>query len=363
MIETESAPGALLGWPIFFRTLFVPMTLTTPRALDPEQAQALDLLRSRQRFLLVGHVRPDGDCIGGQAALARGLAALGKHVQILNPDPPDRVFDYLARRQPFGAYDGGGVPEHDVCVLLDFNELSRCGALAEPLARARSKKLVIDHHPYQGKPWWDARFVDVTAAATGLLVHRILKLLEVEPDEVAAAAIFTSIVADTGWFRYSNTDAEAFAVAAELVRRGVDPSRIYAAVFQRRAASEPVALAAVLARVEYHAGGRLAVVDQPLTEGAPVLEDADPLLDFLRSVGAVEVVLYLREVEPGKLKLSARSKTDFDVNALARRFGGGGHVKAAGATIEGPLPVVKERLVASALELLRGGSAEGGPGR
>jgi phosphoesterase RecJ-like protein len=105
----------------------------------------------------------------------------------------------------------------------------------------------------------------------------------------------------------------------------------------------------VLARHEYFLDGRLAVVDQPLARnGEAGLDDGDPVLDILRGVGKVEVVLYLRETEPGMCKLSARSKTSFDVNALARQFGGGGHRKAAGATIAGTLAEVRARVVAAA---------------
>lgn len=333
-----------------------------PKALDAEQERALALLRAGRRFLLVGHVRPDGDCLGSQAALARGLQSLGKQVAILNADAPEPSFDALTRELPYGVYAGGALPEHDVVALLDFNELGRTGPMSAALARASSKKLVIDHHPYAGWPWWDACFVDVTASATGLLVWRILKALGAPPDALVAHGVFTSLVTDTGWFRYSNTDAETLALASELVALGAQPSAIYAQLFQRRPASEPHALAAVLARLEYFADGRLAVVQQPLgNDGAPALDDGDPLLDLLRAVASVEVVLYVREVEPGSCKLSARSKTAFDVNQLARRFGGGGHVKAAGATIAGPLPEVRARLVAAALELLaaRAGGAEG----
>jgi phosphoesterase RecJ-like protein len=325
----------------------------SPRPLDQEQERALALVRASRRFLLVGHVRPDGDCLGSQGALARGLAGLGKEVAILNADPPGATFDYLARELRYLVYSGGPLPTHDVVVLLDFNELSRTGPMAQALAGAPSKKLVIDHHPYAGSPWWDACFVDVSAAATGALVWRLLTALGAPLDAFAAQAAFTALVTDTGWFRYSNTDAEALSLAAELVGRGADPAALYGALFQRRPADEPRALAAVLERLEYHAGGRIAVVDQPLgNDGAPLLDDGDPLLDLLRAVSAVEVVLYLREVEAGLCKLSARSKTAFDVNRLARRFGGGGHVKAAGATIAGKLPEVRSRLVAAAVEQL-----------
>jgi phosphoesterase RecJ-like protein len=326
--------------------------------LDREQERALALLRSSARFLLVGHERPDGDCLGGQGALARGLQGLGKEVAILNPDPPAPVFDYLARELPYRVYEGRALPAHDVVVLLDFNELSRTGAMARAIERAGSRKLVIDHHPYAGEPWWDACFVDVKAAATGLLVWRVLRALEAPVDAVVARAVFTSLVTDTGWFRYSNTDAETLHLAAELIGLGADPAGLFASLFQRRPPEEPRALGAVLSRVEYFGSGRLAVADQPLGNGgAPWLEDGDPLLDLVRAVERVEVVLYLREVEPGTCKLSARSKTAFDVNALARRFGGGGHVKAAGATIRGALGEVRARVVAAALEQLEGGGS------
>jgi bifunctional oligoribonuclease and PAP phosphatase NrnA len=324
---------------------------SAPTTLEPEQERALALLRAGQRFLLVGHVRPDGDCLGGQGALARGLMGLGKQVTIMNADAPSAVFDYLARELRYEVYAGAPLPPHDVVVLLDFNELGRTGPMAAALARAPSKKLVIDHHPFEGRPWWDACFVDVKASATGLLVWRILRALGAPIDAVVAKAVFTSLVTDTGWFRYSNTDAETLALAAELVAHGADPSSLFGALFQRRPADEPRALAAVLGRLQYFADGRLALVEQPLGNGgAPALDDGDPLLDLLRAVETVEVVLYLRETEPGSWKLSARSKTGFDVNRLARRFGGGGHVKASGATIRGPLSEVRAGLVAAALE-------------
>jgi phosphoesterase RecJ-like protein len=330
--------------------------------LDTEQKRALELLRAGERFLLVGHVRPDGDCLGGQGALARGLLGLGKTVTILNADPPGPAFDYLTRELPYAVYAGGALPAHDVVALLDFNELSRTGPMAEAIARAPSKKLVIDHHPYEGRPWWDACFVDVTASATGLLVWRILRALGAPLDALVARAVFTSLVTDTGWFRYSNTDPETLTLAGELLRLGVEPAALFGALYQRRPAEEPLAMAAVLARLEYFAGGRLAVTAQPLGNGgAPVLDDGDPVLDILRAVEQVEVVLYLRETEPGNCKLSARSKTAFDVNRLARRFGGGGHVKAAGATIPGALSDVRARVVAAAVEQLtaRAGAGEG----
>lgn len=329
--------------------------------LEPDKLRALDLFRRGQRFLLCGHMRPDGDCIGAQAALSRVLESLGKTVFIVNPDPPEGRYEYLSRDVRFRTFNGGDLPAHDVAVLLDFSELSRTGVMEEPLRKHTSKKVVVDHHIHHGTPWWDECFVDVTAAATGLLVRRIARELEAPLDIVAARGVFTSLVTDTGWFKYSNTDAETLTVAGEMVALGVDASQLFGAIYQSRSARHPEYVQKLLSRLEYFADNKLAVVDQPLADAIdPNLVDSDEVLDILRSVRAVEVVLFLCEVSGGAVKLSARSKSDYDVNALARRFGGGGHKKASGATIAGALADVRAKVVAAALEVFSATTEAGG---
>jgi phosphoesterase RecJ-like protein len=320
-------------------------------ALEPAQLRALELLRRGRRFLIVGHMRPDGDCIGAQAALSRVLEGLGKEVWIVNPDPPEARYQYLSSDCRYRTFQGGDLPAHDVAVLLDFSELARCGTMAPVIARAPSKKLVVDHHVHSGESWWDEAFVDSGASATGLLVHRIARALGAALDVVAARGVFTSLVTDTGWFKYSNTDAESLALAGEMVRLGVNPAEIYNALYQQRSRMHPPVVGRLLARVEYFADGRLAYVDQPASEAdSSEHADTDEVLDVLRSVRTVEVVLYLRELKDGTCKLSARSKTSYDVHALARKLGGGGHKKAAGATVTGALAEVRTRVLAAALE-------------
>ncbi len=318
--------------------------------LDSDQREAVDVLASAERVLLASHVRPDGDGIGSEAALARVLAKLGKEVLILNPDPPSERFDFFTEGLTFGVFQGGEVPAHDVSVLLDISELSRCGDLGESIGRAGSRKMVVDHHIHPGDEWWDHAFVDVTASATGLLVYRIARSLGVELDRLAATAIFASIVSDTGWFKYSNTDAETLEATADLVRCGVQPFEVYRLLHQREVPEQPAWIASLLARTEYHAEGRLALIALPKSEvdvGERV--DSDFVLDVLRSVETIEVVVFVRELVDGNCKVSLRSKTDFDVNAIARQFGGGGHRKASGATIPKPLEVARQLLVDATL--------------
>jgi phosphoesterase RecJ-like protein len=245
-------------------------------------------------------------------------------------------------------------------VLLDFCEIERTGPMAAPLRRAPSKKVVVDHHLSHGAPWWDAAFVDSTASATGLLVRRVAAALGVPLDAAAARGVFTSLVTDTGWFKYSNTDAETLRVAAEMVGLGANPNAIYAALNQTRPKEHPFFVGRLLSRAEFLADDRLAIVDLPLSEGfASEQLDSDEVLDILRSVATVEVVLYLRELPDGTCKLSARSKGAYDVNALARTFGGGGHRKASGATLKVPLAAARERVVEAAIAGFDAAALEG----
>lgn len=327
--------------------------MTDPSTWLPAQRSALAALERADRVLLTGHMRPDGDCLGSQGALARALEQAGKTVHLVNPDLPEARYDYLAETFPYRAFEDE-LPPHDAVVLLDCHEPGRLGAMGELVAAGAATKIVVDHHPHEGDAWWDEAFLDPAAAATGCLAHRLANALGVRPDAAYDRALFTALVTDTGWFKYSNTDLETLGIAAEVVGRGLDASALYRLLYQRGAATEPAAIGSLLSRLRYAADERLAVVDLPLDgDDVPRLEDADVVLDILRSVETVEVVLYLRELADGACKLSARSKTDFDVNRLARKFGGGGHAKASGATIPGALEDVRERLVEAALEQLQ----------
>ena len=329
------------------------MSSYQPPEPTDEQRAAIRLLEGAQRVLLTGHERPDGDCLGSQAALARILEARGVHAFVVNPDEPEGRFGEVTGSARFLVDDGGDLPEHDVVVMLDGGDLSRTGRLAARLEAAPSKKLVVDHHLHAGAPWWDAAFVDTRASATGVLVRRIAAHLGSAIDEATARALFTTLVTDTGWFKYSNSDAETLLIASELVALGVRPATVYGDLFQRQPTHHPRTLSGALARTSYYADGRLALVDLPLgPDGTGLDADSDAVLDVLRSVESVEVALVLRAISPSACKLSARSKGAFNVQELALEFGGGGHAKAAGATMDAPLEEARGDLVERALARL-----------
>lgn len=321
-----------------------------------------DFLRGPRRFLLTGHENPDGDCLGAQVALWHLLRALGQTVHIVNPDPIGRSFDFLQRHTPFGhARAEEPLPPFDAVVLLDCSQLSRVGVLGQRLQQQRPTIAVIDHHVGSEAGDGTLCYVDVKAAATGALVRRLYRELGVPLSPPAAEGVFLSLVADTGWFRYSNADAEVFAMAGELVAAGVDGSRIYDALYRRNHPDSASLLGEALLRHRLRVGGRLAMasLDKSLMERAARADfDTDAVLDPLRSLEGVEVVALLKERYDGSVKCSLRARADVDVQAIAAQFGGGGHKKAAGATMRMPLAAA-EVAIENAVERALSGPASG----
>ncbi len=324
------------------------------------QHPILDLIARSRRFVLTGHENPDGDCLGAQAALYHLLRALGKDVVVLNPDPLTHSYDFLARHTPFTSVrTGAPVPPMDVLVLLDCHELSRVGSLGDRFRIMQPKIAVIDHHLGSDAGDGTVNFVDPTAAATGALVRELWRMHDLPLTAPAAEGVFLSLVADTGWFRYSNTDSGVLRMAAEMIDAGVRPAEFYDRIFRRHQAESVGLLARTLTTHQIRLDGRYAyaVVDRPTMDLASRIDfDTDTIMEPLRSLESVEVVALLKERANQIVKLSLRARGDVDVQRIAATFGGGGHRKAAGATMNMPLTeaiAAVESRVRAALEAPR----------
>jgi len=309
-----------------------------------------ELLRDNQRFLLSGHENPDGDCLGAEVAFSRLLQALGKEPLICNPDPIGKTFDFLRRHTTFEHCRGEQpLPDFDVIVLLDCSTLSRLGSLGKRLKKSGKPIAVIDHHVGSEDGDGLVNYVDATAAATGALVRRLFREFELPLDATAAEGVFVSLVSDTGWFRYSNTDAEVLSMAGELVTAGVDVGAVYDNLYRRNHPESASVLIAALQRHRFQCSGRLALVtlDKSIMERAVRIDfDTDSVLEPLRSMEGVEVVGLLKERFDGTVKLSLRARGDVDVQSICSVFGGGGHLKASGATLRIPLAEAEKAVIA-----------------
>ena len=314
-------------------------------------------LTAGRRVALSTHMNADGDGCGSETALVRLLAQRGLESRIVNPTAWPSLFDFLLGDDvvEVTAKGAAALAGIDLLIVVDISDVKRLGNLTDAVRRLTVPKLVIDHHVASEDPAGDIVFTDTTACATGELVYDLACELDLEITPQIARSLYAAILTDTGAFRYSNTTPRSHAIAAELLSRGVDPEEMY----QRVYASAPAGRVRLLAEVLSTLG-----VDERcgvawLTMGAGALErfgvrseDLDGVVEHARSIAGTRMAIFFRDLGYGKVKISFRSIGDVDVNRFARRFGGGGHVKASGALVAGTLDEVRDRVVTEAKDFL-----------
>jgi len=309
----------------------------------------------RGEALMLGHVHPDGDVLGTLLGLGLSLEAHGWSVTFAGPHPVPDTLKFLpgaSRWQVWNAPRG----EFDVLVLTDCPNDGRTEGLLEGARGATSHVLNIDHHP-DNRRYGTLNWIDATAAATGEMVFDLIRALGHRLTPEIALNLFTAIHTDTGSFRYSNTTARSFRIAAELATAGADPGLVSDQLYQRRPHDALTALGEVLRRVEVSADGRVAWLTVPRGLVSDAFLVAEDLVTYPRSIEGVEVAILLREEVDGQVKCSLRGKGRIPVNAIAQRFGGGGHANAAGCTVRGPLEDATRAVLALVDQALRAESA------
>lgn len=286
--------------------------------------------------------------------MARLLPQLGARAIIVNPTPWPGLFEFLRAGLVDRSEDGAAALQRaDALVALDVSDIKRLGQLAMVARGLTVPRVVIDHHVPTDEPAGEIMLDDVTACATGELLYDFAVELGLEIDRATADALYTAILTDTGGWRYSNTTPRAHQIAARLIEIGVDPEamyrRIYASMSPGRLYLLREALDTLGVDPEYGLAW-VSLTNEALDRHGVSSDDLDGIVEHPRSVAGTRVALFFRDLGYGKVKVSFRSTGDVDVNALARRFGGGGHQKAAGALIAGSLADVQDRVVAAARE-------------
>src|SRR5712691_1386346 len=323
-------------------------------AVPPERAKsaaevAATFLPGR-RVVLTTHVNADGDGVGSEVGLWHLLRARDVKPVIANPTPvPDR-FRFLL---PDGADASGSAVKEleraDAIVVLDISDLGRLGDLAHAVRTRGVPVACIDHHVSKGSLPPGPRFLAPEATATAELVFDLAAALDWQLTPEAARALY-------GGFRFANTSARALRVAGALLERGVDPESIYERVYASAPEGRVRLLAEVLETLVVEPEVGLAWVTVPpdaLDRHGATADDLDGIVEFPRSIAGVRLALLFRQIANGRVKVSFRSMGGVDVADLAHPFGGGGHKKAAGASFEGSIADVQERVLAAAREYLR----------
>jgi phosphoesterase RecJ-like protein len=299
------------------------------------------------------HLNADGDGCGSESALARLLAACGLIPWIVNPTPWPDMFDFLLGdgvddRTSRGSKALRGI---DLLVVLDISDVKRLGVLTESVRALNVPKVVIDHHQPSDDPVGPMIVSDTTACATAELVFDLAMVMGWEITPAIARSLYTGMLTDTGGFRFSNTSPRCLTVAGQLLAAGVDPEDMYTRIYASAPAGRVRLMAEVLGTLqvdEAHGLSWLTIGADALERHGVKSEDLDGIVEHARSIAGTRMALLFRDLGHGKVKVSFRSVGGTDVNAFARKFGGGGHAKASGAMLPGTLDEVRDAVVEAA---------------
>jgi phosphoesterase RecJ-like protein len=337
--------------------------MTSPAVpIPPERAAAARdiaaILKPGNRVALTTHVNADGDGVGSELGLWHLLRERGLRPVIANPTGiPDRFGFLLPPGADASDRAGREIAQADVVIVVDISDLGRLGDLATAVHDRRAPVACIDHHISPGTLPPGPRLVAPEATATAELVFDFAAALEWPLSADAARALYVGILTDTGGFRFSNTTPRALRVAAALLERGVEPESIYEAVYASAPEGRVRLLAEVLQTLVVEPERGLAWVTVPagaLERHSVTPDDLDGVVEHARSIAGVRLALLFRQIANGRIKVSFRSMGSVDSAALAQGFGGGGHHKAAGASLAGSIAEVQERVLDAARGYLSG---------
>jgi phosphoesterase RecJ-like protein len=311
------------------------------------------VLRENQRFAVLSHVRPDGDALGSQLAAGLSLKQIGKDVRIWNEEGMLEKYSFLPQANLLSK-PPSEPEDFDVVLALDTAIQNRLG---NTVASIKSAKvwINIDHHP-SNPGYGDLVYIDPNAPATGQILFELITSQKLPIDHAIAENLYVAISTDTGSFQYSNTTARTFQIAAELVRAGVDVGRVSQLTYENYPRRRVELLRDLLGTMRFSANDRVASFSLSLAAAKKLgvlPEDNEGLIDHLRAIQGVIVAIFFEELSDGKVRVSMRSKNEkVNVCAICEKFGGGGHVLAAGARVKGTLAEVEKNILEEVCDVL-----------
>ena len=299
--------------------------------------EAAAKIQSANKIIVTSHINPDGDAIGSTLAMVQILSSMGKQVETYIDDKIPKNFLVMPFAEKISRPRDYEKLSADLLLVLDC-EPERTGAVKKVVD---APILNIDHHVTNNGEDGDL-YVDATAAATCEILLNLCHELQAELTKNIAVCLYTGLATDTGFFNYSNTKPSTFRAAAELVEAGVEPNLV-SEQLEKRSYRDIKIMSAVLQTTKIYYGGKVAgmFINRELFKEVDTTEG---LIDLIRVIDGVEVAFLITEKEKNVCRISMRSK-GVEVSDIARRLGGGGHVRAAGATINKNLDMAKMLLV------------------
>ncbi len=301
--------------------------------------ETASLLQSANKIILCSHVSPDGDTLGSTLSLMWALEKLGKTVIATVDDDISRVYRFLPGIETFVRFKAEDKIVADLLVIIDASSLDRAGNIVQCVQAP--KILNIDHH-ISNTEYADYLYLDTSAAATGEIIYELLKVMGIAISTEMATCIYTALYTDCGSFKYSNTMPKTLRIAANLLELGVKPNEISDSM-EIKPRSNIEMLTKVLETLTFAAAGKIAYISISNAMYDKAV-DTDTFISYPRYIEGVEVAIMFKAVDKTITRVSMRSR-NLDVSEVAMFFGGGGHLRAAGCTIEASLPDAQQQLL------------------
>lgn len=304
------------------------------------------MLMGAGKLALVSHIGPDGDTLSAALGLARVLRQKGKDVRLFVDDDVPGNMDFLPGIKDYEHPEEGKTLAFDLVVSIDISSADRMGLCEKVLT---GTLVNIDHHISNTK-YAESLLLDAEASATGEIIYDILKANDVEFDYETALCLYTAIVTDCGYFKYANTTVKAMRAGADLLGYGIHAAEISDRL-EMKSRETMELLRKVLPTLTFYEDGKVASMEishELYNKDIPT----DSFIYYPRYVEGVDAAVMFKEVEPAVTRVSMRSK-NVDVSAVALSFGGGGHVRAAGCTVNAPLQAAKKRVVDALIQAVR----------
>jgi bifunctional oligoribonuclease and PAP phosphatase NrnA len=341
--------------------------------------QAILLIESARRILITCHVRPDGDGVGSIVALKNIIEKTARQdrrdceVQLLLLSTASKVYQFLFAEPPRileqditqQQIDAGELDKFDLIIVADTSATRQLKGIADYLKKREQKAgsdqsgdnsvLIIDHH-LSGDIKGNCLLINTKACAAGEIVYDLCREADWPLDEASATALLAAIGTDTGWFRFENTSARTFEISAALIQAGARAEKLYQKLYQNYPPERLRLVTLALETLELHAEGQLAtmqITGKMLAQSGAKRAHIENIVNEPQQIGSVIAVLLFVELDDGGTRVSLRSKAVVDVNELARQFGGGGHARAAGITMELSLEEARLKIIDTMLTALK----------
>lgn len=303
-----------------------------------------NILKDNNNFAIVSHTSPDGDSMGSMLALYCILKQNNKNADVFIDDVVPERYEFL----PFSKSIKTIIEEkhYDCVVALDCGDPERLGRCKNLLSKTEIV-VNIDHH-ISNNMYGTVNFIETNASSTGEILFDVFTTNNYLINMDTAACLYTSILTDTGCFKYSNTTSKTLNIAGELIGTGIDFSKIYSDIYDRKSIEQVKLMSKVVSTLDLAFNNRVAFLtlfQGMLKECGAKEEDASEFINISRDIDGVEVAVFIKEKSSETFRISLRSKSEVDVRLIAEEFGGGGHVRASGCTIEGNYEKIKSILI------------------